>query len=178
MSTVVCIVPSITFVRRSSCGSGLFLMILAWSWDPRKGTLKALAQYVILDCFLLPFCQKKFWKRSLPVLILPVHKASQLRLQSDWTAQSLDLNLIECLWDIRQRVRSYPLTLVSSPPNCKTKMPINTLLNLGDNLPVRLEAVIALNLIVCKLHFTIFSTIQKKMCPYNTRKSWMTLNDL
>ena len=65
----------------------------------------------------------------------------------DWSEQSPDLNLIEDLWDeLEQRLRTRPSgpTSVFDLTNVLLEeIPINTLLNLVDSLPRRVEAVLA-----------------------------------
>ena len=60
----------------------------------------------------------------------------------DWPAQSPDLNLVGQLWDkLVCRLRARPSHPTSVPD--LTNIPIDTLLNLVDSLPRRVEAVIA-----------------------------------
>uniref|UniRef100_A0A667WWW4 Tc1-like transposase DDE domain-containing protein n=1 Tax=Myripristis murdjan TaxID=586833 RepID=A0A667WWW4_9TELE len=88
----------------------------------------------------------------------PVHKARSIKTwmtesgvdELDWPAQSPDLNPIEYLWDeLERRLRARPSrpTSVCDLTNALleewSKIPINTLLNLVDSLPRRVEAVIA-----------------------------------
>ncbi|KAL0147879.1 hypothetical protein M9458_056838, partial [Cirrhinus mrigala] len=88
----------------------------------------------------------------------PVHKARSIKTwmtesgvdELDWPAQIPDLNPTEHLWDeLEQRLRARPSrpTSVCDLTNALleewSKIPINTLLNLVDSLPRRVEAVIA-----------------------------------
>ncbi|KAL7857365.1 hypothetical protein SRHO_G00162640 [Serrasalmus rhombeus] len=68
----------------------------------------------------------------------------------DWPAQSSDLNPTEHLWDeLERRLRARPScpTSLSDLTNAlleeRSKIPINTLLNLVERLPRKVEAVIA-----------------------------------
>ncbi|KAK3507610.1 hypothetical protein QTP70_030801, partial [Hemibagrus guttatus] len=88
----------------------------------------------------------------------PVTKASSIKTwmsefgveELDWPAQSPDLNPIEHLWDeLERRLRARPSRPTSVPDLTnalleeRSKIPINTLLNLVESLPRRVEAVIA-----------------------------------
>ena len=127
---------------------------------PVKGTLNASADQDILDNSMLPTLWEQF--AAGPFLFqhdcAPVHKARSIKTwmeesgvdELDWPAQSPDLNLIEDLWDeLEQRLRTRPSgpTSVFDLTNVLleewSKIPINTLLNLVDSLPRRVEAVLA-----------------------------------
>ncbi len=127
---------------------------------PVKGNLNALAYQNILDCSMLPTLWEQFGDG--PFLFqhdcAPVHKARSIKTwmsefgveELDWPAQSPDLNPIEHLWDeLERRLRARPSrpTSVSDLTNALleewSKIPINTLLNLVENLPRRVKAVIA-----------------------------------
>ena len=88
----------------------------------------------------------------------PIHKARPIKTwmsefgvdELDWPALSPDLDPIEHLWDeLQRRLRARPScpTSVSDLTNVFleewAKIPINTLLNLVESLPRRVEAVIA-----------------------------------
>ena len=127
---------------------------------PVKGTLNASADQDILDNSMLPTLWEQFGAG--PFLFqhdcAPVHKARSIKTwmeesgvdELDWPAQSPDLNLIEDLWDeLEQRLRTRPSgpTSVFDLTNVLleewSKIPINSLLNLVDSLPRRVEAVLA-----------------------------------
>ena len=68
----------------------------------------------------------------------------------DWLTQTPDLNLIEHLWDkLEGRLRAKPShptsvpDLTNAPLEEWSNIPIDTILNLVDGLPRRVEAVIA-----------------------------------
>ena len=68
----------------------------------------------------------------------------------DWPAQSSDLNPTEHLWDeLEQRLRARPshptvvCDLINALMEERSKISINTLPNLVESLPSRVEAVIA-----------------------------------
>ena len=155
-----CIAPSVKFggggIMVWGCFSGAGLGPLV----PVKGTLNASADQDILDNYMLP----TLWEQFGAGLFLfqhdcaPVHKARPIKTwmeefgvdELDWPAQSPDLNLIEDLWDeLEQRLRTRPSgpTSVFDLTNVLleewSKIPINTLLNLVDSLPRRVEAVLA-----------------------------------
>ena len=88
----------------------------------------------------------------------PVHEARSIKRwmsefgveELHWPAQSSDLNLIEHLWDeLEQRLRARPsrphqyLTSQMCIAKNGQTFPIDTLLNLVDSLPRRVESVIA-----------------------------------
>ena len=125
-----------------------------------KGTLNASVYQDTLDNFMLPTLWEQFGDG--PFLFqhdcTPVHKARSMKTwmiqfgveELDWPAQSPDLNLIEHLWDESEwRLRARP----SGPTSVSdltdglleewSKIPINTLLNLVESLPRRVEAVLA-----------------------------------
>ena len=115
---------------------------------------------MILDNSMLPTLWEQFGDG--PFLFqhdcAPVHKARSIKTwmrefgvdELDWPAQSPDLNPIEHLWDeLERRLRARPSrpTSVCDLTNALleewSKIPINTLLNLVESLPRRVEAVIA-----------------------------------
>ncbi|MCJ8736326.1 hypothetical protein PDJAM_G00258380 [Pangasius djambal] len=127
---------------------------------PVKGTLNASGYQNILDNSMLPTLWEQFGAG--PFLFqhdcAPVHKARSIKTwmtesgvdELDWPAQSPDLNPIEHLWDeLERRLRARPSRPTSVCDLTKalleewSKIPINTLLNLVDSLPSRVEAVIA-----------------------------------
>ncbi|KAK3560392.1 hypothetical protein QTP86_008484 [Hemibagrus guttatus] len=127
---------------------------------PVKGTLNASAYQDILDNFMLPVLWEQFGDD--PFLFqhdcTPVHKASSIKTwmnefgveELDWPAQSPDLNPIEHLWDeLERRLRARPSHPTSVPDLTnalleeRSKIPINTLLNLVESIPRRVEAVIS-----------------------------------
>ncbi|KAK3557283.1 hypothetical protein QTP70_026274, partial [Hemibagrus guttatus] len=127
---------------------------------PVKGTLNASAYRDILDNFMLPTLWEQFGDD--PFLFqhdcTPVTKARSIKTwmrefgveELDWTAQNPDLNPIEHFWDeLEQRLRARPSRPTSVPDLTnalleeRSKVPINTLLNLVESLPRRVEAVIA-----------------------------------
>ncbi|KAK3525642.1 hypothetical protein QTP70_002551 [Hemibagrus guttatus] len=138
--------------RRERVGLGPFV--------PVKGTLNASAYQDILDNFMLPTLWEQFGDD--PFLFqhdcTPVTKARSIKTwmsefgveELDWPAQSPDLNLIEHLWDeLERRLRARPSRPTSVPDLTNvflvewSKIPINTLLNLVESVPRRVEAVIA-----------------------------------
>ncbi|KAK3507703.1 hypothetical protein QTP70_034715 [Hemibagrus guttatus] len=127
---------------------------------PVKGTLNASAYQDILDNFMLPTLWEQFGDD--PSLFqhdcTPVTKARSIKTwmsefgveELDWPAQSPDLNPIEHLWDeLEWRLRARPSRPTSVPDLTnalleeRSKIPINTLLNLVESLPRRVEAVVA-----------------------------------
>ncbi|KAK3548195.1 hypothetical protein QTP70_005173 [Hemibagrus guttatus] len=127
---------------------------------PVKGTLNASAYQDILDNFMLPTLWEQFGND--PFLFqhdcTPVTKARSIKTwmsefgveELDCPAQSPDLNPIEHLWDeLERRLRARPSRPTSVPDLTnvlleeRSKIPINTLLNLVESLPRRVEAVIA-----------------------------------
>ncbi|KAK3533163.1 hypothetical protein QTP70_012415 [Hemibagrus guttatus] len=132
---------------------------------PVKGTLNASAYQDILDNFMLPTLWEQFGDD--PFLFqhdcTPVHKARSIETwmsefgveELDWPAQSPDLNPIEHLWDeLERRLRARPSRPTSVPDltnvllEDRSKIPMNTLLNLVENLHRRAEAVIAAKCLV------------------------------
>ncbi|MCJ8745688.1 hypothetical protein PDJAM_G00133110 [Pangasius djambal] len=102
----------------------------------------------------------------------PVHKARSIKTwmsefgveELDWPAQSPDFNPIEHLWDeLVRRLRARPSHPTSVPDLTNvlleewSKIPINTLLNLVESLPRRVEAVIAAKASCC--FGTLFSRV-------------------
>ncbi|KAK3553743.1 hypothetical protein QTP70_007604 [Hemibagrus guttatus] len=129
---------------------------------PVKGTLNASAYQDILDNFMLPTLWEQFGDD--PFLFqhdcTPVTKARTIKTwmsefgveELDCPAQSPDLNPIEHLWDeLERRLRARPSRPTSVPDLTnvlleeRSKIPINTLLNLVESLPRRVEAVLAAN---------------------------------
>ncbi|KAK3535289.1 hypothetical protein QTP70_007432 [Hemibagrus guttatus] len=119
---------------------------------PVKGTLNASAYQDILDNFMLPTLWEQFGDD--PFLFqhdcTPVTKARSIKTwmsefgveELDWPAQSPDLNPIEHLWDeLEWRLRARPSRPTSVPDLTnvlleeRSKIPINTLLNLVESLP-------------------------------------------
>ena len=126
---------------------------------PVEGTLNGSAYQEMLDNFMLPALWQQFGDG--PFLFqhdsAPVHKARSIKTwmrefdvdELDWPAQSPDLNLIEHLWDeLEWRLRAGPShpTSVCDLTNALleewSKIPINTVLNLVESLPRRVEAVV------------------------------------
>ncbi|KAK3553746.1 hypothetical protein QTP70_007607 [Hemibagrus guttatus] len=140
------------FIRHNGVGIGPLV--------PVKGTLNASAYQDILDNFMLPTLWEQFGDD--PFLFqhdcTPVTKARSIKTwmrefgveELARPAQSPDLNPIEHLWDeLERRLRARPSCPTSAPDLTnvlleeRSNIPINTLLNLVESLPKRVEAVIA-----------------------------------
>ena len=121
-------------------------------------TLNASAYQETLDNSMLPTLWAQFGDG--PFLFqhdcAPVHKARSIKTwmrefgvdELDWPAQSSDLNPIEHLWgELERRLSARPSRPTSVCANALleewSKNPINTLLNLVESLPRRVEAVVA-----------------------------------
>lgn len=153
-----CLVPSVNSGEEAvivwGCFSGAGLGPLV----PIKETLNAAAYQDILENSVLPTLWQQFGDG--PFLFQhncdPVHKTKAIKAwmkefkvnELDWPAQSPDLNPIENLWDeLEQRLRARPSPKSASDLTNAlleewSKIPLDTLLNLVDNLPERVAAVL------------------------------------
>ena len=152
-----CTVPSVKFGGGGDYGVGLFFR--SWAW-PLSSSERNSECFSIPRDFMLPTLWKQFGDG--PFLFqhecAPEHKARPIKTwmskfgleKLDWPAQSPDLNPIEHLWDEleqRLRARTSRPTSVSDLTNVLleewSKNPINTLVNLVESLPRKVEAVLA-----------------------------------